>query len=147
MKLVALGNLQQQARFRFTAIARFLRPMWAEKNGIDAPARRSQLPVHFRMNGVQRRHVKHPPPKPGLIGCNHHMPARPVEQGHGFERAWHRNKLFGHPGKAFAQSIDRAIPVDDNKLERFFGARHSAGDCVLIEPEYEPFAATREVTQ
>lgn len=88
---IALANLLQQARGGLAAAAFLFGGVGAVEDGVDAPAHRRHLPVHFGVDGVKGHHIQQAPAQPGLVGGHHHMPARVVQAGNGLQRTRHRH--------------------------------------------------------
>jgi hypothetical protein len=59
----AFANLLKQARQRFSALAVFIRRVWAVKNGVDAATRFGQGFVHFVVHLVQCGDIKQAAPQ------------------------------------------------------------------------------------
>ncbi len=116
LKLVATGDVLEQAGLGFAAAAVIFRRVRAEENGVDAPAYRRQRFVHFAMDGVERAHVEQAPPNARLIGGHRHMPALVVQPGNGLQAAGNGHPLVGRLDEIVAVLVDDAVAVEDEQF-------------------------------
>ncbi len=86
LDIEALGDLQQQSRLGFAAIAGGIGRVRAEKDGVEPATDLGEAAHHLVVDGVERIHAEQPAPHARLVGRDHHPPAPLVEAGNGLER-------------------------------------------------------------